>query len=221
MSLEIWKPIAALNGNLEVSNHGALRRGALSWIDKRGTERPIREPRIYETGGCEGARYHAVFGQGLCLYIHRLVVEAFIGPIPRGMDVCHADGNRQNNRLENLRIDTRSGNLADRSGKWGNRKKLSQEQVDMIRHQLAQGMTGLALAKLLDVSPTLISHIKNGKLWKDANPVHIRARPPLSPAQIKSARQLRSQGETFEAIAKVIGRSISSVRNHTIDVDRI
>lgn len=43
--------------------------------------------------------------------IHRLVAMTFIGD-PLGMDVCHWDGNKLNNNLENLRIDTRKGKYA-------------------------------------------------------------------------------------------------------------
>ena len=40
------------------------------------------------------------------LTIHRLVVESFIGEIPKGLTVNHKDGNKQNNNLSNLEIIT-------------------------------------------------------------------------------------------------------------------
>lgn len=46
--------------------------------------------------------------------VHRLVLEAFVGPCPEGMEVCHdPDPDPSNNRLGNLRWDTRSANQAD------------------------------------------------------------------------------------------------------------
>ena len=36
--------------------------------------------------------------------IHRLVAKAFIGEIPKGYHIHHKDGNKQNNRLDNLEI---------------------------------------------------------------------------------------------------------------------
>lgn len=46
--------------------------------------------------------------------VHRLVLEAFVGPCPDGMMCCHANGVRNDNRLENLRWDTASANMMDR-----------------------------------------------------------------------------------------------------------
>lgn len=43
--------------------------------------------------------------------VHRVVVQAFIGNIPKGMDVDHRDGNRHNNDVSNLRIVTHSENI--------------------------------------------------------------------------------------------------------------
>jgi hypothetical protein len=42
-----------------------------------------------------------------------LVLEAFAGPRPDGMDALHRDDNPTNNRFDNLRWGTRSDNLFD------------------------------------------------------------------------------------------------------------
>jgi HNH endonuclease len=46
--------------------------------------------------------------------VHRLVLEAFVGKAPQGMQCAHADGNRANNALGNLRWVTRKENEADK-----------------------------------------------------------------------------------------------------------
>ena len=46
-------------------------------------------------------------------YVHRLVAEAFIPSLKEGLEVCHNDGNPANNRVQNLRWDTRSSNVLD------------------------------------------------------------------------------------------------------------
>lgn len=45
--------------------------------------------------------------------VHRLVLEAFVGPRPEGMECCHYNGDPADNRLENLRWDTSKGNTSD------------------------------------------------------------------------------------------------------------
>ena len=46
--------------------------------------------------------------------VHRVVLEAFVGPCPEGHEACHNNGNPSDNRLENLRWDTKSANALDR-----------------------------------------------------------------------------------------------------------
>jgi hypothetical protein len=48
------------------------------------------------------------------ILVHCLVLEAFVGPRPLGMEGCHNDGDQQNNKLSNLRWDTPQGNAADK-----------------------------------------------------------------------------------------------------------
>ncbi len=45
--------------------------------------------------------------------VHTLVLTAFVGPRPGGMGCCHYDGDKTNNRLENLRWDTPKSNARD------------------------------------------------------------------------------------------------------------
>lgn len=52
-------------------------------------------------------------GRAYSKVVHRLVLEAFVGPCPPGMEGCHNDGHKQNNRLGNLRWDTPRENQLD------------------------------------------------------------------------------------------------------------
>lgn len=47
------------------------------------------------------------------VYVHRLVLEMFVGRCPDGMEACHGSGGRLDNRLDNLRWDTKSANSHD------------------------------------------------------------------------------------------------------------
>lgn len=98
--------------------------------------------------------------------VHRLVALAFIGEPPLGHVVNHKDGNRTNNRLENLEYITVSENVIHgrllRNGNLG--VKLTPEKVDEIR-SLRGAVTLRELAKRYGVSFQMISLIQNGKCW--------------------------------------------------------
>lgn len=67
---------------------------------------------------CMTGRYMSVRlykdGRGVTAKVHLLVMAAFRGPKPAGMQACHNNGDRRDNRLENLRYDTPASNQADR-----------------------------------------------------------------------------------------------------------
>jgi hypothetical protein len=47
------------------------------------------------------------------LYVHRLVLSAFVGSCPPGMECCHWDDDKANNTVWNLRWASRSANIKD------------------------------------------------------------------------------------------------------------
>ena len=105
---------------------------------------------------------------------HRLVLLAFVGPCPEGMEACHNDGNPANNVLSNLRWGTRQENMDDikRHGRTtrGERSataKLTEEQVLKIRLiRDSKAMRRQAVADLYGVSIQLIDAIAARKVWK-------------------------------------------------------
>jgi len=55
-----------------------------------------------------------VNGRQVCIYAHRAVALAWIGPPPsEGMQVCHNDSDPRNTHVKNLRWDTPYGNTQD------------------------------------------------------------------------------------------------------------
>jgi len=101
--------------------------------------------------------------------VHRLVLLAFVGPCPEGMECCHNNGNPADNRLENLRWDTKSANQKDRilhgttnRGSNSKQAKLTEEQVLEI-YKSKDKQT--ELAALFGVTNKAIHHIKSGKNW--------------------------------------------------------
>ncbi len=106
--------------------------------------------------------------------VHRLVLEAFVGPCPEGMECCHHDGNPANNHVSNLRWDTRKGNAADRDrhghtlrgeSHWG--AKLTAEAVRQIRADHAAGAkTQRQLSREHGVHFGVIHAVIRRKTWR-------------------------------------------------------
>lgn len=94
--VEMWIPHPQLP--YMVSNLGSV------WSESTG--------RVLKPYGHNG--YQALRIAGRHYRVHTLVLEAFISSRPLGMDGCHWDGNSRNNRLDNLRWDTKAANGADR-----------------------------------------------------------------------------------------------------------
>lgn len=107
-------------------------------------------------------------------YVHRLVLEAFVGPCPDGMECCHNDGNPRNNRLDNLRWDTRKANAIDSvnhgtmpRGETHCSAKLSAERVKAIRADYeAGGLSLSALARKHGSTMTNVFRIVHRRTWK-------------------------------------------------------
>lgn len=92
---------------------------------------------------------------------HRFVWEHFNGPIPKGLVVDHVDGDRLNNRLENLQVITCRENIRKGLG-----TKLSISQVSEIKARLPLER-GRDLAKEYGVSEQLLCCIRKGRRWPD------------------------------------------------------
>lgn len=107
--------------------------------------------------------------------VSRLVLTAFVGPPPapgRRYHAAHDDGDRKNNRLDNLRWATPADNEKDKirhgtkqCGEQHYKTKLTAEQVQEIR-RLKGRMPPGAVAKMYSVSPGNIDFIWKGQSWR-------------------------------------------------------
>ncbi len=106
--------------------------------------------------------------------VHRLVLEAFVGPCPSGMQCCHYDGDGSNNHLSNLRWGTPKSNQADRirhgtdcRGSRHPNAKLTEADVRAIRTEYAAGgVTQRSIGEKYGVDKDCISIIITRKAWK-------------------------------------------------------
>jgi hypothetical protein len=105
-------------------------------------------------------------------YAHRASYEAFIGPIPEGMNVCHACDNVYCVNPAHLFLGTQKQNLEDMARKgrstFGEKNpmaKLSAKDVEDIKYLITTEVSNKSLALKYGVSTKTINLIKQGKRW--------------------------------------------------------
>ncbi len=117
---EQWRQIVDMPG-YEVSNMGRVRsywrlrrrsgsgRGTESFISDEPTLMKLRNhgQGYYCLALRKGGEYHDFL-------LHRIVLEAFVGPCPEGLECRHLDRDKHNNRLTNICWGTPQENAADR-----------------------------------------------------------------------------------------------------------
>lgn len=179
---EVWRPIRDFEASHEVSNFGRVRTIPRSYIGVGywGTRciRTIRYRVISQRTNANGyavVSYSADKRKAHRL-VHRVVAEAFHGPRPSSChEVNHIDGDKLNNRADNLEWVTPSEN-SQHAYDTGLRRpnegsqvwtaKLSDRKVSEIRTLLREGRSFRSLAKRYGVTPPQISRIASGKAWK-------------------------------------------------------
>lgn len=117
--------------------------------------------------------YDGKGGRGQNFLLHQLVLFAFVGFCPDGMEACHFDGNGANNCLSNLRWDTIKNNQLDRKhqgtyhcGSKVRSNKLDESQVKQIKQLLLNGVSQSSVGKMFNVSRYTIYHIFHNNTWK-------------------------------------------------------
>ena len=105
--------------------------------------------------------------------VHRLVLENF-DPVKNMelLQVNHKDGNKLNNRLENLEWVTCKENIQhavnnNLRAKINGSAKLVPAQVIEIYKRANNGESNVKLAEEFNMHPDQIGRIKNKKVWKD------------------------------------------------------
>jgi hypothetical protein len=113
-------------------------------------------------------------GQTHIRKIHRLVLEAFVGPCPEGMVALHYNGDALDNRLENLRWGTQAENVGDsirhgivfrppvQSGEKHHNATLSSKDIATIRAHVFKRGDQASFARKYGVADITIRRIRRG-----------------------------------------------------------
>lgn len=164
---EVWKEIPGYD-NYAVSDQGRVMRIARGRSTHPGKIlRPARNTRGYSNV----VLCHECLPKTFT--VHTLVMLAFVGPRPEGMEVNHINGVKTNNRLSNLEYVTPQENslhatrvLGKRIGEAAGSAKLTEAQVLEMRAEY-DGKRGSCakLARKYGVDHRTIRLAVNGKTW--------------------------------------------------------
>lgn len=95
-------------------------------------------------------------------FVHRLVYEAFVGDIPKGLTIHHIDENKHNNHIYNLLACTHRQNNHFSAKAKG--YKLTQQDVDFIRNN---NMTTKEIAEKYEIGKRHALRIIKYERWID------------------------------------------------------
>ena len=161
---ELWRPLEEYKG-IEVSSVGRIRKAA----NKRRKERILTEFPKDRDGYCR-CSVQRLDGTWTSQPVHRLVAKAFISNPLKKQAVNHIDGNRTNNKVENLEWVTPKENVIH-SFKFGYRKEckdvpkktlLTDFQISQI-DKLRELYTVNQIAKLFNIEYQSLKNIIHKK----------------------------------------------------------
>lgn len=185
--LEKWKTIPILNGWYEASNRGRIRSKTHTVrVPCRGGGTCLKtlNGRLLRGSKNKHGYIQIELAGGYRDTAHRLVLMAFRGPCPEGMEACHSpDNDRTHNCVENLRWGTPTDNNLDRIrhgtmmvGEDVNTSKLTPELVEEIKEAMSLPLAPgrqrrprgflQSLCRKYDITPTTLYVINSGKSWK-------------------------------------------------------
>jgi hypothetical protein len=171
---EEWRPIPGADGFYSASSFGRIRSEP---------KNPEKVGKKYGRVLRPSADRKGYLWFRICLpgekprsvKVHRMVMLAFVGPVPSECEVNHKDGDKTNNRPENLEYKTGLENIRhawenglhandDRKGEAHRMAKLNDEKVRAIRAAFPARSLG-SLAEEHGVTKQAISYVLNRKTW--------------------------------------------------------
>jgi hypothetical protein len=170
-----WKPIKGYEGRYSISDTGVVwsEERLVDYGDKFVTcgnrEKISRIDRKGYVSVCLSTN-----GKNKCIRVHRLVAEAFISN-PEGLkEVNHINGDKTDNRIENLEWSNRSRNIthsyrvlesSNRDGTNNGRHVVNEDDVREIRRLKSEGVSTRELSQRFGISNGQILRIFRRIAW--------------------------------------------------------
>ncbi len=176
MSAERWLPVVGYEGRYEVSDLGRVRVVFSSKYSHVGKFIGSKKRTGYREAALTDADGNKTYHR-----IHKLVLIAFVGPAPLGLECNHKNGIKTDNRVENLEWVTRSQNHIHRArvlrhhphgaclarrGERNGGSKIGEIEAKKIHEWYAAGHTSQqAIADFFGLTQAHISRIVRGISW--------------------------------------------------------
>lgn len=162
--MEIWKEVKDYEGMYEVSNLGNVRNFKTKHVLKSSlSKKGYPKVNLWKNKGYKTRP------------IHRLVAIAFIKNNLYKPQVNHIDGNKTNNRLDNLEWCTQEENMrhavdmglkVGMSGEDNGRCKITEKLAKKIIEDIKNGHRNIDIKNKYNVTKDIVSNIKSKKAWK-------------------------------------------------------
>lgn len=165
---EVWRSVVGFEKLYVVSSHG--RVAALHGAHGEPAFHILKPGTITSRGtlNCVLTKNGARFNRRM----HRLVLDAFVGPCPAGFMGLHKNDIGSDNRCENLYWGTHADNMRDRAvnrrtarGVRTASSKLTDERVRALREEHAAGVSAGQLAKRVKLSKSAVCRLINRQTW--------------------------------------------------------
>lgn len=170
--MERWKRVPEFD-DYQVSSMGRLRR---VWTYSGKPCDTIIRPHKKRHGYADYWLWHKSVKTRLPA--HRLVYTIFVGPIPAGLCINHKNGVKDDNRVANLEVMTRSENTRHgfrvlgrkapnnpSPGEKNGSAKLTPEKVREIRRLCASGIYQYEVARQFGVTQGCVNYIVKRQTW--------------------------------------------------------
>jgi lambda repressor-like predicted transcriptional regulator len=170
--MENWLPVVGFESLYEVSDQGHVQRIA-GWCDGRKRKFGVLSSQPSKRGYCKITLFNA--RKKSYVRVHKLVMAAFIGPLPLNHAINHKNGVKHDNRLENLEYVTHSENTLHMyhvlkvkhfRGSEAKNAKISEDEAIAMRVLRRKGWKLKQLAELFGLSASSICWICKNKTWK-------------------------------------------------------
>lgn len=133
----------------------------------------IKKPNIINKHGHRRVDLFRGKDERFLRYVHRLVLEAFVGPCPKGMECRHfPDRSPSNNSIENLSWSTHKENASDMGfhgtslrGETNPNAKLNANTVRLIRKESDMGISQRSIALKHGICQAHVSDIVLRRKW--------------------------------------------------------